>query len=82
MGCHTKDIMEKSDGAFIFKKKDLEIGLGHGTRYITPEKDVCLYKIPYRQGEKGEEFYIHNTKITEENIIDYILGKFGLNLKA
>ena len=64
MGCHTKHILEKRDGAFIFKKKDLEIGLGHGTRYITPEKDVCLYKIPYRvcHGEKGEEFYMHNTK--------------------
>jgi hypothetical protein len=25
-------------------------------------KDVCLYKILYRLGEKGEEFYMHNTK--------------------
>jgi hypothetical protein len=63
MGYHTKDIMEKRDGAFVFKKKDLEIGLDDGTRYIVnPEKDVCLYKIPYRPGEKGEEFYMHNTK--------------------
>jgi len=40
MGCHTKDIVEKDDGAFVFKKKDLEIYLDDGTRYVVnPEKD-------------------------------------------
>ena len=34
MGCHTKDMMEKRDGAFIFKKKDLKIDLDDGTRYV------------------------------------------------
>jgi hypothetical protein len=63
MGCHTKDIMEKGDGAFVFKKKDLEIYLDDGTRYVVnPEKDVCLYKMPYRPDGEGEEFYIHKTK--------------------
>ena len=29
----------------FFKRKDLEIGLDDGTRYVVnPEKDVCLYK--------------------------------------
>ena len=32
-----------------------------GTRYVVnPEKDVCLYKVPYRPD--GEEFYMHKTK--------------------
>jgi hypothetical protein len=63
MGCYTKDIMEKRDGAFVFKKKDLEIDLEDGTQYVVnPEKDVCLYKIPYRPNGDGEEFYVHNTK--------------------
>jgi hypothetical protein len=30
--------------------------------FLNPEKDVCLYKIPYRPGGEGEEFYIHKTK--------------------
>jgi len=55
--------MEKRHGAFFFKRKDLEIGLGDGTRYVVnPEKDVCLYKVPYRPGREGEEFYMHKTK--------------------
>ena len=63
MRCHTKDIMERRHGAFTFKRKDLEIGLDNGTRYIVnPEKDVCLYKVPYRPDMEGEEFYIHKTK--------------------
>ena len=63
MGCHTKDMMEKRDGAFIFKKKDLKIDLDDGARYVVnPEKDVCLYKIPYRPNGDGEEFYMHKTK--------------------
>ena len=41
--------MEKKYEEFVFKKKDLEILSDDGTRYfINPEKDVCLYKIPYR----------------------------------
>ena len=63
MGCHTKDMMEKRDGAFIFKKKDLKIDLDDGTRYVVnPEKDICLYKKPYRPNGDGEEFYMHKTK--------------------
>lgn len=55
MGCNAKDIMEK--------RKDLEIGLDDGTRYVVnPEKDVCLYKVPYRPDGDGEEFYVHKTK--------------------
>ena len=54
MGCNTKDIMEK--------RKDLEIGLDDGARYVVnPEKDVCLYKVPYRPNADGE-FYVHKTK--------------------
>ena len=37
--------MEKKYEEFVFKKKDLEIVSDDGTRY--PEKDICLYKIPY-----------------------------------
>jgi hypothetical protein len=63
MVCNTKDIMEKRHGAFSFKKEDLEIGLDDGTKYfINPEKDVCLYKIPYRPAAEGEEFYMHETE--------------------
>jgi hypothetical protein len=63
LGCCTKDTMEKKHGAFSFKKEDLEIDLRDGTRYIVnPEKDVCLYKIPYGPKRKGEEFYTHKTK--------------------
>ena len=55
--------MEKRDREFVFKKKDLEIDLDDGTRYlVNPEKDVCLYKIPYRPNGDGEEFYMHKTK--------------------
>ena len=55
--------MEKRDREFVFKKKDLEIDLDDGTRYlVNPEKDVCLYKIPYRRNGHGEEFYMHKTK--------------------
>jgi hypothetical protein len=42
MGCHTEDIMEKRDGAFVFKKKDLEIDLEDGTQYVVnPKMYVC-----------------------------------------
>jgi hypothetical protein len=55
--------MEKKYGEFVFKKKDLEIVSNDGTRYlVNPEKDVCLYKIPYRPDGEGEEFYMHKTK--------------------
>src|SRR5215469_8927200 len=54
MGCRTKDVMEKRDGAFVFEKNDLKIDLDD------PEKDVCL--IPYRPYGDGEEFYMHKTK--------------------
>ena len=57
------DIMQKKYGGFVFKKKDLEIVSNDGTRYfINPEKDLCLYKIPYRPGAEGEEFYMHDTE--------------------
>jgi hypothetical protein len=57
------DIMQKKYGGFVFKKKDLEIVSNDGTRYfVNPEKDVCLYKIPYRPHVEGEEFYIHETE--------------------
>ena len=63
--------MERRHGAFSFKRKDLEIGLDNGTRYIVnPEKDVCLYKVPYCPDMEGEEFYIHKTKITVDNFIN------------
>jgi hypothetical protein len=63
MGCNVKDIMDKRHGAFFFKKKYLEIGLDDGARYVVnPEKDVCLYKVPYRPNADGEEFYVHKTK--------------------
>jgi hypothetical protein len=56
-------IMEEKYGEFLFKKKDLEIDLGDGTRYfVNPEKDVCLYKITYRPDGEGEEFYMHKTQ--------------------
>ncbi|MFZ0511435.1 MAG: hypothetical protein WAM14_07510 [Candidatus Nitrosopolaris sp.] len=56
------DTMEKKYGKFVFKK-DLEIGSDDGTRYfVNPEKDVCLYKVPYRPDGEGEEFYMHKTK--------------------
>jgi len=55
--------MEKKYGEFVFKKKDLEIVSNDGTGYfVNPEKDVCLYKIPYRPGAEGEEFYMHQTE--------------------
>jgi hypothetical protein len=55
--------MEKKYEEFVFKKKDLEIVSNDGTRYfVNPEKDVCLYKIPYRPGAEGEEFYMHETE--------------------
>ena len=63
MGCRTKDVMEKRDGAFVFTKRDLKIDLDDGTRYVVnPKKDVCLYKLPYRPNGDGEEFYMHKTK--------------------
>jgi len=72
------DRMEKKFGEFVFKKKDLEIVSNDGTRYfVNPENDVCLYKIPYRPDGEGEK-----QKITEEDIIDYILEKIGLNLET
>ena len=55
--------MENKYGKFVFKKKDLEIGSNDGTQYfVDPERDVCLYKIPYRPDGEGEEFYLHETK--------------------
>ena len=55
--------MEKKYDEFVFKKKDLEIESNDGIRYIVnPEKDVCLYKTPYRPDEEGEEFYMHKTQ--------------------
>ena len=55
--------MGKRDREFVFKKKDLEIDLDDGTRYlVNPEKDVCLYKIPYRPDGEGEEFYMQETE--------------------
>jgi hypothetical protein len=49
--------MEKKYGEFVFKKKDLEIESNDGTQYfVDSEKDVCLYKIPYRPDGEGEEF--------------------------
>ena len=69
-------IMEKKCGEFVFKKKDLEIVSNDGTRYfINPEKDLCLYKIPYRSDKEGEEFYMHETENDD-------LEKIGLNLKT
>ena len=62
MGCRTRDVMEKRDGADVMEK-DLKINLDDGTRYVVNlEKDVCLYKIPYRPNRDGEEFYMHKTK--------------------
>ena len=44
-------------------REDLEIVSDDGTRYfVNPEKDVCLYKIPYRPDGEGKEFYMHKTK--------------------
>jgi hypothetical protein len=55
--------MEKKYEEFVFKKKGLEIVSNDGTRYfVNPEKDVCLYKIPYRPDREGEEFYMHETE--------------------
>jgi hypothetical protein len=55
--------MEKKYGEFVFKKKDIEIELNDGIKYfVNPEKDVCLYKIPYRPDGQGEEFYMHETE--------------------
>ena len=35
----------------------------YNTRYfINPEKDVSLYKTPYRLDGEGVEYYIHKTK--------------------
>ena len=34
MGCRTKNVMEKRDGAFVFEKKDLKINLDDGARYV------------------------------------------------
>ena len=63
MRCRMKDVMEKRDGAFVFEKKDLKINLDDGARYVVnPEKDICLYKMPYRPNGDGEEFYMHKTK--------------------
>ena len=54
--------MKKKYEEFVFKKKDLEIESNDGIRYIVnPEKDVCLYKTPYRSDGEGEEFYMHKT---------------------
>lgn len=70
MEYNTEDTMEKRHGAFSFKKEDLEIDLDDGTRYfVNPEKDVCLYKIPYRPGGEGEEFYMHKTKKSRKKIL-------------
>ncbi|MGC2573895.1 MAG: hypothetical protein WA364_20455 [Candidatus Nitrosopolaris sp.] len=55
--------MEKKYGEFVFKKKDLEIESNDGIRhFVNPEKDVRLYKIPYRPDGEGEEFYMHETE--------------------
>ena len=55
--------MENKYGKYVFKKKDLEIKSNNGIRYIVnPEKDVCLYKTPYRPDGEDEEFYMHKTK--------------------
>ena len=55
--------MENKYGKFVFKKKDLEIESNDGTQYfVDPEKDVCLYTIPYRPDMEGEEFYMHETE--------------------
>jgi hypothetical protein len=68
-------IMDKKYGEFVFKKKDLEIVSNDGTRYfINPEKDVCLYKIPYRPDGEGEEFYMdetesHRRKYTNKTLV-------------
>lgn len=56
-------IMEKKYEDFVFKKKDLEIVSDDGIRYfVNPEKDVSLYKTPYRPDVEGEEFYMHKTQ--------------------
>jgi hypothetical protein len=55
--------MENKYGKFVFKKKDLEIESNDGTQYfVDPERDVCLYKIPYRPDGEDEEFYLHETE--------------------
>ena len=57
------DNMEKKRGRFVFKKEDLKIELEDGTGYfVNPETDICLYKIPHRPDEKGEEFYMTKHK--------------------
>jgi hypothetical protein len=75
--------MEKRDREFVFKKKDLEIDLDDGTRYlVNPEKDVCLYKIPYRPNGDGEEFICIKQKIMEDSFINHISDRIGLDLKV
>ena len=54
--------MEGKYEKFVFKKKDLEIESNDGTQFVEPEKDVCLYKIPYRPDGENEEFYLHETE--------------------
>ena len=52
--------MVKKYSEFVFKKKDFEIISNDEIRYfVNPEKDVCLYKIPYHPDGEGEEFYMH-----------------------
>ena len=68
--------MEKKYGEFVF----LEIESDDGTRYfVNPEKDVCLYKLPYRPDGKGEEFYMHNTK---SHGIQYYRRSYLVNVSA
>jgi len=49
-------VMKKKYEEFVFKKKDLEIESNDGIRYIVnPEKDVCLYKTPYRSDGEAKK---------------------------
>ena len=76
-------IMEKKYEEFVFKKKHLEIESNDGIRYfVNPEKDVCLYKIPYRPNGDGEEFICIKQKIMEDSFINYISDRIGLDLKV
>jgi hypothetical protein len=63
LGGVIRAVMEENYGELFFKKEDLEIDLGDGTWYfVNPEKNVCLYKIPYPPDGEGEEFYMHKTQ--------------------
>ena len=49
-------IMEKKYEEFVFRKKDLKIESNDGIIYIVnPEKDVCLYKTPYRSDGEAKK---------------------------